>query len=63
MRLRFTEAPPAARENKPRWSDVPTAAVAALERALGASVAEAEIAWGGYSPSASFHLTLADGRH
>lgn len=63
MRLRFTEAPPAARESKPRWSDVPASAVHALERYLGASVTEAEIAWGGYSPSASFHLTLADGRH
>ncbi|QEX15459.1 hypothetical protein FRZ44_07430 [Hypericibacter terrae] len=62
MPLPFTEPPPAARESKPSWSDLPPAVVAALERALGAGVAEAEIAWGGYSPSASFHLTLADGR-
>jgi Ser/Thr protein kinase RdoA (MazF antagonist) len=60
--LRFTEAPPAARESKPRWSDVPASAVDALERFLGATILEGEIAWGGYSPSASFHLTLADGK-
>lgn len=62
MPLPFTEPPPAARESKPSWSDLPPAVVAAVERALGAGVAGAEIAWGGYSPSASFHLTLADGR-
>jgi phosphotransferase family enzyme len=62
VRLRFTEAAPAERESKPPWSDVPPALVAKLERVLGSPVIGADIAWGGYSPSASFHLTLADGR-
>lgn len=62
MRLPFTEPPPSAREGKPPWRDVPPAVAAALERTLGAAITRAEIAWGGYSPSASFHLSLADGR-
>jgi hypothetical protein len=62
VRLPFIEPPPSAREGKPPWRDVPPAVAAALERALGAATVGAEIAWGGYSPSASFHLTLTDGR-
>jgi hypothetical protein len=60
--LRFTQAPPPEREGKPRWSEVPPALVAEIECILGSSILAGEIAWGGYSPSASFHLTLADGR-
>lgn len=63
MTLRFTETAPAEREGKPHWSEVPPALVAKLERVLGSPVTDSEIAWGGYSPSASFHLALADGRH
>jgi hypothetical protein len=59
---RFTEPPPAIRESKPGWREVPASLVAEIERIAKAPIANAEIAWGGYSPSASFHLTLGDGR-
>jgi hypothetical protein len=62
LRLRFIEPAPSARESKPHWSELPPALLVRLEHLLGASVIKAEIAWGGYSPSASFDLMLSDGR-
>lgn len=50
------------REAKPEWSSLPPAAIASLEAQLGGRVRDTEIAWGGYSPSASYKVTLADGR-
>ncbi len=50
------------RENKPTWAEVPQAAKDALERIVAGPIADATIAWGGYGPSATFILHLADGR-
>lgn len=54
--------PRAVREPKPPWSAVPVEIRAAVERLLGARVARATRAYGGYAPSATFRLLLADGR-
>ncbi len=53
----------AVREAKPAWSAVPREVREEAERRLGARVARATIAYGGYAPSATFRLRLADGRH
>lgn len=50
------------REAKPAWSDVPEAVRRETERRLGARVAGATIAYGGYAASATFRLRLANGR-
>jgi len=50
------------REDKPTWSQVPLAVRAETERMLGARVRRATRRFGGYGPSATFHLSLADGR-
>ena len=53
---------PSIREAKPIWSVVPEAVRAETERILGARVARAARAFGGYGPSATFRLILDDGR-
>ena len=50
------------REDKPTWSAVPRAVRAETERLMGARVVRATRRFGGYGPSATFHLSLADGR-
>lgn len=50
------------REDKPVWSAVPPAPREEAERILGASVRRAVRAFGGYGPSATFVLSLSDGR-
>ena len=50
------------REDKPIWSRVPPAVRAATERRLEARVLRATRRFGGYGPSATFHLSLSDGR-
>jgi hypothetical protein len=50
------------REAKPVWSDVPPAIRSQTERILGADIARARRAFGGYGPSATFVLNLGDGR-
>lgn len=50
------------REAKPSWSMVPGAVQREVGRVLGAPVARAVRAYGGYAPSATFRLLLADGR-
>ena len=57
----FEPKAPTLREAKPAWPNVPKAAVAGLEAALGIPVLRGEIAWGGYGPGASFIVDLADG--
>lgn len=52
----------AAREDKPAWSTVPDSLKAAVSKVLGSPVARAVRTYGGYAPSATFLLTLADGR-
>ena len=49
------------REDKPAWSAVPLAFRAQVEELLGARVARAQRAYGGYGPSATFTLTTAGG--
>ena len=49
-------------EPKPTWQQVPRAVRRETERALGAPVRRALRVWGGYAPSATFRLFLADGR-
>ena len=51
-----------AREPKPVWAEVPDALKEKLARLAGEKIADGEIAWGGYAPSATFTLTTASGR-
>src|SRR5687767_5154222 len=53
---------PAVREAKPAWRSVPLELRVAIEAALGSRVVRARRAWGGFSSSATFVLTLEDGR-
>jgi hypothetical protein len=48
-------------EDKPTWSAVPRSVRASTEQVLGAPVARAQRAWGGYSPTPTFRLRLVDG--
>jgi hypothetical protein len=50
------------REPKPSWADVPEGLREKLATLIGEPIADAQIAWGGYSPSATFVLTMASGR-
>jgi hypothetical protein len=50
------------REHKPAWHAVPTAMKVAVAERLGTPVVRAVRAYGGYGPSATFLLALADGR-
>jgi hypothetical protein len=49
-------------EAKPPWSAVPRSVKESVARALGSPVARAARIYGGYAPSATFRLLLADGR-
>lgn len=49
-------------EAKPRWQEVPRAVRAEAERLLDARIVRAERVFGGYAPSATFRMRLADGR-
>lgn len=50
------------REAKPEWHQVPTGIKTLLEEALHSRILEVEIAWGGYSPSASYLARLENGQ-
>lgn len=50
------------RENKPSWSAVPLSVKDLAARRLGSPVARAVRIYGGYGPSATYRLVLADGR-
>src|SRR3954451_3795851 len=50
------------REDKPVWSAVPGSVRNETERIVGARVVRARRAFGGYGPSATFTLTLDNGR-
>jgi hypothetical protein len=52
----------AVREPKPAWGSVPVALRRRTEALLGAPVARAVRVYGGYAPTATFRLRLADGR-
>jgi Ser/Thr protein kinase RdoA (MazF antagonist) len=49
---------PAGREARPEWPEVPQALVDQLQNLLKQKIVHADIAWGGYSPSAAFVATL-----
>ncbi|GAC1486855.1 MAG: hypothetical protein NVS1B1_02260 [Candidatus Limnocylindrales bacterium] len=49
-------------EAKPAWSSVPPPVRAAAEAVAGARIVRAARVYGGYAPSATFRLTLANGR-
>ena len=49
-------------EPKPAWRSIPVAIRNAVSETLGAKVATGRRVWGGYGPSPTFRLTLADGR-
>ncbi|MEP7361288.1 MAG: hypothetical protein ABI744_06900 [Chloroflexota bacterium] len=51
------------REEKPAWAALPRFVRADAERLLGAQVLRGVRKYGGYGPSATYDLTLADGRH
>src|SRR5436190_13752973 len=50
------------KEPKPPWSAVPRAIKGELARVLRSPVSRAERVYGGYAPSATFRLRLANGR-
>jgi hypothetical protein len=54
--------PPASGEAKPAWREVPAAVRERTDAALSGRVVRASRAWGGYSPTPTFRLLLADGR-
>jgi Phosphotransferase enzyme family len=49
-------------EPKPPWTAVPRSIRLAVEEVLGAPVRRAERAWGGYGPTPTYRLHLADDR-
>ena len=49
-------------ESKPPWSAVPRAIKDDVAKLLGSPVARAERVYGGYAPSATFRMLLANGR-
>jgi Phosphotransferase enzyme family len=49
-------------EAKPPWSSVPRSVRRAAAEALGAEVRRALRVWGGYTPTPTYRLRLADGR-
>lgn len=49
-------------EAKPSWRSVPRSVRAGAEETLGAPIVRAMRIWGGYSPTPTFRLKLADGR-
>lgn len=49
-------------EDKPTWRSIPADVRAQVAQTLGAEVTRATRIWGGYGPSPTFRLTLADGR-
>lgn len=49
-------------EAKPTWRSLPPVVQRATAEALGAEVTRAARVWGGYSPSPTFRLTLANGQ-
>lgn len=53
---------PPEREDKPAWSAVPARVKVAVTRTLGSPVVRGVRTYGGYAPSATFLMTLADGR-
>lgn len=50
-------------EAKPPWRNVPQPIQQHVAEALGAQVIRAMRVWGGYGPTPTFRLVLADGRH
>ena len=49
-------------EPKPTWATLPIEVRRATEVALGATVRRAARVWGGYTPTPTYRLSLADGR-
>ncbi len=49
-------------EAKPTWQSLPVEVRARVAQALGSEVVRAARVWGGYSPSPTFRLTLANGQ-
>ncbi len=49
-------------EGKPRWRSVPSAVRQGVQEILGSPVAQGRRVWGGYGPTPTFRLVLADGR-
>lgn len=55
-------APRKEREDKPAWSALPASVKESVTRRLGSPVVRAVRSYGGFGPSATFRLVLADGR-
>src|SRR5579863_7887922 len=49
-------------EVKPTWRSLPVALRQRVEQTFGVPVARAARVWGGYTPTPTFRLTLADGK-
>lgn len=60
--LNFSVPAPDGMADRPSWDEVPAAVQKQIEAIIGVRVAAAEIARGGYGPSAAFLLTATDGR-
>src|SRR5947209_7063170 len=50
-------------EAKPPWKRLPKTVRQQVDSALGAPVVQAVRIWGGYTPTPTYRLVLADGRH
>ncbi|TNE29843.1 MAG: aminoglycoside phosphotransferase family protein [Alphaproteobacteria bacterium] len=51
---------PPEKEARPQWTELPSEVLSEIEKITG-KIAAAEIAWGGYSPSACFRATAENG--
>lgn len=60
---RHGELEPDTLEPKPDWQSVPRSLIAQIESAMGSPVREAEVTWGGYTPSATFSIQFENGSH
>ncbi len=60
--MAFKNTEPNKREAKPAWDLVPKQLVLDIEKILQSKIIKTEIAWGGYSPSASYYLETEDGK-
>jgi hypothetical protein len=56
------EIAPLVREPKPSWSEVSPLLASAIESHFGNAIRQADIAWGGYTPSPNFRVEFVNGK-
>jgi hypothetical protein len=50
------------RESKPAWCELPSELTEQVSKLLQSPIVDAEVAWGGFTPSATFVIQTGDGR-